>query len=168
MSNTFVHRDIVKTTTGSRTGGKVLIVACKLATAAGGKTCDPKTCTHPDKDYVWVVWQGMTKSYSYHYTELEYDTSPVASDDNAVMKDEYIEKAKAAIKDAVSSKPIAQEFDKDFWLQYNGHARMKYDRNGKPYIKEISPDATPSLKNEEIDHEKYSGRVRSKSYRKDA
>lgn len=166
MANTFVKGDRVKTAQGTRTDGKVLIIACKLATAAGGKTCDPKLCPHPlkDKDMVWVLWSGMTKSYSYHYTELEYDTSPIASDDKADVKDDYIEKAKVAIKDAI--KPKEPELDKDFWRLYGGFDKVKLDRNGRPFLYAVKVDECAPLKNEEIDWKKYHGFIRSKTYRK--
>jgi hypothetical protein len=164
MANPFNIKDRVKTTNGARSNGRVYLIACALATAAGGKTCDPKTCTDATKDYVWVMWSGMQKAYSYHYTELERDVSPTETVD---IKDDYIEKAKQAIKDMVKPKPVEPELGKDFWTAYNGFSKVKYDRNGRPFVKEIKQDESPPLKTEEVDFEKYVGRVRSKTYRKD-
>ena len=74
----FIKGDLVKISakaiaagTTVRSGGVVKHVACYLATAAGGKTCDKKTCAHAIKDYVWVSFP--TGTFSYHHEELDYD-----------------------------------------------------------------------------------------------
>jgi len=171
VSNLFNKNDRVKTASGSRVAGRVYIVACSLATAAGGKVCDPKLCAHAAKEYVWVLWPGLQKTYSYHYTELLYDlTAPTAEEgtEKIEIKDNYLEKAKQVIKDAIKPKPPAPELDKEFWRLYHGFDRVKLDRNGRPFLYEVKADERPPLKVEEIDWKKYNGFVRSKTYRKDA
>ena len=152
-----------------RTNGTVKYVACVLATAAGGKTCDKKTCNHTAKDYVWVEW--VPKSiFSYHYTELMFDAAPTSPNetskptcDETKKDEEYIDKAKAEIK-AITKSGKAQL---DWFRAYNGFTKFKYDRQGRPYIQETELPSAPPIKNEELDFDVYSG-IKKGSIRKQA
>jgi hypothetical protein len=65
-----------------RTGGIVKYITCKFATSSGGKTCDKKTCSHPVREYIWVVWPVSSTSFSYYHMELVHETntsSPIAT-----------------------------------------------------------------------------------------
>lgn len=162
MANNFNVGDKVRTRPGApvnktRYNGKVKYVACSLATTAGGKTCDKKTCAHLVKDHVWVLWPSDLTTVSYHYSDLEYDASqPTKPGSNTLPsaedmkkseaktgdsnKDAYLEKAKQAIKNAVDPKPPT---DIDFWRGYHGFTKVKYDRSGRPFIYETQPVAMP-------------------------
>jgi hypothetical protein len=178
LTNTFVRGDVVKTTNNTRTDGVVFVVACSLATKAGGKTCDPKTCAHPVKDYVWVLWPGSrnlltgaTTTYSHHYTELEYDGSKtslvgaakastpsdtpvpdVPAKEDTKKKDDYLENAKQVIKSKITAESQAE-----FWKNYNGFTRLKYDRSGRPFVVEAAP-IKPPIPGDEVDWDVYHGR----------
>jgi hypothetical protein len=184
MANTFKIGDKVRTKpcaappsmggTVTRLNGRVKYIACGLATPKGGKTCDKKTCTHMVKDFVWVTWpivRAGTTTFSYHYNDLEYDAAqpvipPVAAVTTVAdaqekttsdpAKEAYLEKAKAAIKDVI--KPKLAPMQQDFWSLYNGFDQIKYDRNGKAFIREMEARTGPVIKDDEIDFDVYSGR----------
>lgn len=83
MANPFLVGDKVRTdfpqnSTSDRKGGTVKHIACYLATSAGGKSCNNKSCMHATRDYVWVSWPsglGGSVLYSYHYNELIIDVN---------------------------------------------------------------------------------------------
>jgi hypothetical protein len=70
----FIIGDIVDTAATvatQRQGGRIRYCACFGATMAGGRVCDKKICVHSNaRDYVWVLWNGLKTTISYHETEL--------------------------------------------------------------------------------------------------
>ena len=52
----------------SKTGGKVLYIACKLALPSVQK-CDKKDCKHAYRNYVWVSWNDG-RVFSYRFSKL--------------------------------------------------------------------------------------------------
>ena len=176
MPNTFKVGDKVKTVPGNntpivRTNGKVRYIACREATAIGGKTCNKAHCQHTQQDYVWVNWADPTSAtggitYSYHYTDLAYDDvvqpigSVAVSDTNEQTKDTYIEEAREAINKVIEANKEEQT-EKDFYAKYNGFTSTKYDRYGRPFIHQEKYEEKPQLKNEELTQdfwEKYTGK----------
>jgi hypothetical protein len=151
----------------SRLNGTVKYVACGLATSSGGKKCDKKTCTHPNQDYVWVEWpEAPGKIMSYHHSDLDYDASqppapaPVLPDAKETStgdaaKDAYLKEAKDAINKVVAKK----QTQNDFFREYNGFTTIRYDRYGRPYSHEDTPQLslTP-LTIEQIDWDVYTGK----------
>lgn len=173
MANPYKVGDKVKCVNAVRLNGKVKYLACGLATAAGGRVCDKKTCPHTIKDNVWVSWPDGS-IYSYHHTELAHDASqppaaaPTLPSAVAVAaeaeeasgdpkKDEYIEKAKAAIAKVMKPKPAtiaSTNTTTDFYRGYNGFDKMKYDRSGRPYIQSEFTTG-PVIGAEELDWDTY-------------
>jgi hypothetical protein len=183
MPNPFKLGDVVKTAAAPhRTGGIVRFIACDYARNKGGiKVCDKKTCTHKPQDYCWIWW-GPGSFFSYHYHDLVLDTQTITSttgsiaqpqaqttvgwDDTADYKDDapkqstdaaYRESAKAAIEEVIKEKDKPKE--SDFFRQYYGLSTVRYDRAGRPYIKE-EPAEKPPIEDKDIDWEKYTGKNR--------
>lgn len=173
MANQFKIGDKVQTVVGntisvSRLNGRVKYIACQRATKAGGSTCDKKTCAHPIKEMVWVLWPAFSATFSYHYSELAYDASqfPLPSlslpsaekmlttkSSGNKIKDSYIEKAKNAINNILDPKPV----DVEFWKTYKGYSRIKYDVRGRPYSFEEDNEQKPQLSVDEINWDAYKG-----------
>lgn len=173
MANQFKIGDKVKilaitsSTSTIRLNGKVKYIACQRATKAGGSTCDKKICNHPIKEIVWVLWPTFAATFSYHYSELDYDASQVqpspslpsaekmqeTKSSGNKIKDSYLEKAKKAISNVIDPKPV----DVEFWKVYKGYSRIKYDTKGRPYIFEEDAEIKPQLSIDEINWEAYKG-----------
>jgi hypothetical protein len=154
----FNKKNIVDKTDGSRKGGIVLHVACFLATASGNKLCDKKTCNHSPKEFIWVKWDSGT--FSHHQSELVLSSDQNQNKIQSEKKEEQ-EKLKEAVK-TIENKI----FD---WRLYNGFSKVKFDKKGNAYIKEIidsNENSPKELKNEEIDWDAYMG-FKNGSYRKD-
>src|SRR5580698_9891223 len=99
-------------------GGVVKYVACHAATTGGGKTCDKKTCAHPAKDYVFVIWPPDKTIFSYHNTFLELSGAKPQAADNK----EFAEKAKevvAIIEKANEDGKLNSNKDEIDWVKYN-------------------------------------------------
>lgn len=179
--NPFRPLNKVKTLPASpnqRRNGTVAYTACSLATVAGGKTCKFITCTHNPKDYVWVLWPGEKKLFSYHHTDLELEakvapktiTIPVPAEEKKTeatedsqkesLRDEYLDKAKQAIKDKVAKAAPASSSSyghPDFWKHYHGFTKVKYDRYGRAFLHEIETIQKPVIPDNEIDWSVYNG-----------
>jgi hypothetical protein len=169
MANTFVVGDKVRTTIGSkvsmqRLNGKVKYIACQLATQAGGRACDRKTCTHAIKDYIWVIWPMQTTTVSYHHSELEYEagykaraptTLPAAKD---MPKPAITEKDKDmdAFKKKVSTIMEPSKAGAFDWDKYHGYVGSKFRRG---HLIDDDTERKP-LQNDEIDWDVYRGTKR--------
>jgi hypothetical protein len=176
MPNVFKPNDIVKTITGSRVNGVVKYIACDMATMAKGQACNKKVCPHPNKDVCWVKWTTQANLLTYHYKDLAFDvssaptaTAPIAptptvniTDDKKEEKDkaDYLDKSKTAIKDMVAekSKTIPQD---EFFRRYYGFSIIRYDRLGKPYIRNEEHATKEPIKSEDVKFDEYYGIVRS-------
>lgn len=155
----FKIKDKVKTAAGTRNGGVVAYIACIQATQAGGKTCDRKTCQHPDdqRTIVWVLWQGTKTTMSYHHAELAFDKETIKEDttlpepgDSVYTSAPNIDSMKKVITD--EEKKRAEAF-----RIYAGFDKVKFDKNGKPYLKEIIVEDKVPIKNEDINWQVYNG-----------
>lgn len=75
MADKFKVGDKVKRIDGTKNGGVVKYLACPESTAAGGKTCDKKTCPHIPKEIVFVSWSdGKLTSDNEAAFEIEATT----------------------------------------------------------------------------------------------
>ena|SRR5271165_385890 len=151
--NPFKTNDVVRTTSGSKIGGKVRYVACKGATAAGNKTCNKKTCNCYIKDYVWVEWADG-KTFSYEHTELAI----VEEQSKEVVGEEIVavEQSKTSVP-AIPDLTI-KKFDFDM---YNGITEVRYTRDGRGYLvnKMLQQDVSKTLVEEkDLDFEAYNGK----------
>jgi hypothetical protein len=128
----------------TRFNGRVKYIACQLATTSGGKTCDKDNCLHQIQDYVFVIWPTMTKTMSYHYSELDYEPgyapipNPVLPDAKdlktapTTAKDIAMDK----IKDNVSN--VLKLPDRSY---YFGNAKHRTYVEKKPLTnEELTPD----------------------------
>ncbi len=176
MANVFKIGDRVKTVANPsspyiRTNGIVVYIACALALKSNGKLCDKKKCNHIQRDYVWVVWPGAGVAYSYHYTDLVFNSptiQPSASipitnttDDPkketaTADKEIYAKEVKSAIENVVQEKKTAVQKEQDFFRYYNGLTKMGYDKRGRPVIQEAFEEKEP-IKENELDYRVYSG-----------
>lgn len=141
--------------TTAKNKGVVKYVACYLATTAGGKTCDKKTCQHTIKDYVWVEWPDG-KLCSYHHQELERDgVAPVAMPDAAAFKAkaaEVSDKIKKAEQAGILGADNGKKGDID-WNAYN--SRLPGETTTKVQRSVYEPDHIE--KEDEIDWDVYTG-----------
>jgi len=173
MANLYKVGDKVRTAPNApivRLNGTVKYVACSLATGAGGKTCDKKTCAHMIKDNVWVLWPGQLATYSYHYSDLAYDaaqppvspTLPAASDMKSEStgdskKDAFLDSAKKAIKEVITPKSTSvSEGSAEWWNAYKGFTTVKYDRQGRSFVRDTTVSPEP-IGNENINWRAYHG-----------
>jgi hypothetical protein len=152
--NPFKVDDVVRTTNGDKSGGIVKYIACNMATVAGGKSCDKKTCNHYVKDFVWVKWTDG-KVFSYEHQELAIDK--IVPTETKIITETPTNKAQElAIPDIMESKI-------DFDL-YNGITEVRYTRDGRGYT--ISkPIVVPDpIAEQELDFDAYNskGLVRKK------
>jgi|SRR5271165_2771030 len=158
--NPFKVNDLVKNNSGSRNAGKVIYIACKNATIAGGKTCDKKTCNCFVKDYVWVEWTD-SKVFSYEHTELAFDGQ---------QSQEIVAKEIKVIGENESKNiptiPNLTLEKLDFDL-YNGITQVRYTRDGIGYIVNVGANQetiVPAIEEKELDFDAYNnkGVVRKK------
>lgn len=70
--NPFKVGDVVhfRHSSDSKAHGKVVAIACYRATSKDNYSCKKDSCTHPDKEHVWVEWPG-NRGCSYHFEELD-------------------------------------------------------------------------------------------------
>ena len=139
--------DIVDTATGSRHSGRVRYLACGNATSAGGRTCDKKTCAHPVRDYVWILWPGTKNTASYHETELalvqavqtrsaisnteSQSNKPILPDEKALIEERFdkIEKTEKSSEDGID------------WNKYNGFDKRWVSKKDYPDKEQLPESA---------------------------